>query len=357
MALAIVEVRGVTVQFDRAKVLDSVSLELNRGEALALIGPNGAGKTTLLKVLGGLLTPTTGEVLFRGKEIGEETVDDLRRHATMVFQKPVLFGTTVFKNVAYGLRVRGLSEQEVRERTLEALKLVRMEEYVDRQARSLSGGEQKRVTLAMSIVIEPEILLLDEPTSYLDSEGVRIVEEFIRTVKSQKQTAIVVATHDLLQAVRMTENTALIEAGRLGAIGPSTRLVREELESIAFSTNDYNVFHGVAENGMDSGRRLVKIRLDEAVMIEALAEKVGPVTVRIPPEDIVVSREPVLSSAKNTLRGTVKHIEIDDSIVRLTIDVGIDLVVIITRSSLDTLNVREEDMVYATFKASSVRVY
>ncbi len=353
-----IELVDVTTRFDTTTALEGISLEIEPGESLALIGPNGAGKTTILKILGGLLMPSAGEVRFDGDLARGEVLEKLRLHATMVFQKPVLFGTTVYKNVAYGLRVRGLPENQVSERVLDALGLVQMEDFADRQARNLSGGEQKRVNLAMAIAIDPQILLLDEPTSYLDALGTKIVEGFIQRIREERQTTVVIATHDLFQAVRLTERAAVLEGGQLCQVGPSSQIIREEVEALIFSDQECNVFHGIAKNGTSEGERhLTKIELGEAVTIEALTDTTGEVTVRISPEDIIVSREPVLSSAKNTLRGVIRAIDVDDSIVRLTVDVGIDLVAIITKSSLNLLSMAVGDRVYVTFKASSVRVY
>ncbi len=358
MALAVISLEEITVRFDGVNAVDRANLALERGESLALVGPNGAGKTTLLKVMAGLLVPTSGLMRYKDKPVTTESIDDLRRHATMVFQKPVLFGTTVFKNVAYGLRVRGVPEPDVQERVIEVLKSVQMDTFAERQARTLSGGEQKRVTLAMALALEPEILLLDEPTAYLDSTGSRLIEDLINRLRRERNIAIVIATHDLFQVARLTNRAAFIERGRISKVGPSITLIRDELESIVFSDSTCNIFNGTSERDSTThGLQHTTIVLGDGIRIEALTDRSGNVVVRIPPEDIVISPEPVLSSARNTLHGIIKKIDREDSVVRVTVDVGVDLTATITESSLERLHVKRGDKVCVTFKASSVRVY
>ncbi len=358
--MAVISLTGVTVEFDSTKGLDHINLRVEPGEVLSIIGPNGAGKTTLLRVMAGLQRPSSGLLSFRGRAVTDTELPEFRRRVTMVFQKPILFGTTVFNNVAYGLRIRGVPETEVEQRVTAALEEVGMDGLAGRQARTLSGGEQKRVALAMATVTQPDVLLLDEPTAYLDRDGVALVDDLVRGFRREGRVAVAIATHDILRVAHLSDQTLFLDAGRIRAKGPTREVIREELESLAFGDLTSNLFRGtVVENGTgtESGHRLSRVRIGHATSIDVVTDKSGDVTVRIPPEDIIVSREPVLSSARNSLRGTVTKIEAENSTVLLTVDIGIPLVALITKSSLERLKISQGDSVCVTFKASSVRVY
>lgn len=357
--MGVVELRNVTVDYNSVKALDRVNLQAKPGEMLSLIGPNGAGKTTALRVLAGLLEPSKGAVLYNNERLSGSDLIRLRKRSTLVFQKPTVFSTSVFKNVAYGLRVRDVSESEIEKRVKDALNQVELYDLKERYARSLSGGEQRRLCLAMGIVTEPEILLLDEPTAYLDSESTQIVECVLKELNKKNGTTIVITTHNMIQAEILTRRAILIQNGTVQRTGLINEIIRDQLETLVFDDTTRNIFFGTAEftNGLHFGMRLASIKLNEDVSIEAITDRDGKVTVRIPPEDIVISLGSVLSSARNTLKGRISEISLEDAMALLTVDVGVDLIAQITRNSLENLRVVLDDEVNVTFKASSVRVY
>ena len=357
--MGIVRLEEASVEFGDVRAVDSVTLEVDSRECLAIIGPNGAGKTTLLRVIAGLQWPDRGRVYVRGELIDQAGLPTLRSKTTMVFQKPVLFGTTVFKNVAYPLRQRGIEERIVRRRVAEILALLGLQELQDRYARNLSGGEQKRVAIGMALATDPEVLILDEPTAYLDAHGTMVVEELLRRLQRDQSVAVVIATHDILQVSRLADRIAIMEHGRLEDTGRSLEVLRAGLEEIVMREGPCNVFNGTVVDGRDhGGLRLAEVRLTDDLTIEAITNRTGEVTIRIPPEDLIVSTQPVLSSARNRLQGSIEDIVVeDDTLVRLTVDVGVPLTAVITRDSRDRLRIERGDRVYVTFKASSVRVY
>ncbi len=165
---AIAEMKNLTLCLGGRKVLDDVTLQVQEGEILALLGPNGSGKTTLLKVLAFLLKPESGEVKFQGEKVVDENLERMRLQSTLVFQKTLLFGTNVFNNVAYGLKMRKMSKAAVKEEVERVLALVKLKGFEKRAAKKLSGGEQQRVALARALVLRTKLLLLDEPTANLD---------------------------------------------------------------------------------------------------------------------------------------------------------------------------------------------
>ncbi len=359
MAMGIIKLENVVVSFGSLKALDDVSFSIKEGERFSIIGPNGAGKTTALRVIAGLLKPSEGEVLFHDKLITETNRQELRRQAPMVFQKPTLFKTTLFKNVAYGLRIRGVAENQVKKTVLETLELVQLSDLQDRLARNLSGGEQRRASLAMAIALDTELLLVDEPTAYLDNESAEIVEATLMRLNSERRTTIVMVTHNFLQAEVLANRATILQHGKISKIGTVSEIFRSELEGLLQDEYKGNTFSGVARsnNELDQGRRLVTIELENGVTIEALGKVLGDVTVYLPPQDIIVSREIVLSSARNSLLGKVVRIQTSESTALLTVDVGVDLFVQITNTSKNRLDISVDDEVYVTFKATSVRVF
>jgi len=215
--MSFVKVVGLTKSYNNSEALDNVSLEIERGEIFCIMGHSGAGKTTLLRVLALLEKPDSGEYYFDGEEV--DWNDSLRKSITMVFQIPVMFNTTVFKNVAYGLRIRGYPKLEIEKKVRDVLRLVGLEGYENRKAKSLSGGEKQRVAIARAIVLEPKLLLMDEPTANLDPTNSAIIEEIVKEIVRENKTTIVFSTHNLFQAKRLAHRVAHIHRGRVVEVG------------------------------------------------------------------------------------------------------------------------------------------
>ncbi|MDI6819416.1 MAG: ATP-binding cassette domain-containing protein [Candidatus Hodarchaeaceae archaeon] len=211
------ELRGVVKKYDGISALKGVDLDVREGEALTIVGPNGSGKTTLLRLMAFLDKPTSGEIFYKGMKIGDVNAGVLRGKVTMVFQRTALFDTTVYKNVAYGLELQGRPDGERRRRVGWALDLVGMGGHAERPAKKLSGGEQQRVALARALTLEPELLLLDEPTANLDPASVAAIEEVIKKIRGE--SAVVLATNNLFQAGRLSDRVAYLLDGNLIAKG------------------------------------------------------------------------------------------------------------------------------------------
>jgi tungstate transport system ATP-binding protein len=197
-----------------AFTLEIGALAVRPRETLCLVGPTGAGKSTLLRLLGGLERPTSGQLLWHGRPIGDDLVslESLRRIAT-VHQNPLLLSATVRYNVEYGLKVRGLRRPRDRcEAVLKSLGLIRL---ADQDSRTLSGGQAQLVAIARALVVEPEVLLLDEPTAHLDPATVALVEGLIHEQRQRIGMTVVWATHNLFQARRMACRVGLLLNGQL----------------------------------------------------------------------------------------------------------------------------------------------
>ena len=347
------ELKTVTKMFDSTVALDNVDLKVEEGEILALLGPNGSGKSTLLKILALLENPTRGEVYFHNAKISNRNRERTRMETTMVFQKATLFNTTVYNNIAYGLKIRKVPKNEIQERVNMALKLVRLEGFQKKYAKKLSGGEQQRVALARALILNTKLLLLDEPTANLDPKNASIIEEIITSINREYKTTIVIATHNMFQAKRFPHRIALMENGRIGEIGEPAEIFGKLSKTLASFAALENVFTGNARTATD-GTTIVDI--GDNTQLIATGQHQGQVSLFISPEDIILSKNPFDSSARNMMKGRIVEIQDLDSLVKLKVDVSKLFTVQITKHSFDDMKLNLNAEVYMAFKASSVKI-
>jgi tungstate transport system ATP-binding protein len=349
----IVELRNVTKVYGNLTAVDGITLQVSEAEILALLGPNGSGKSTLLKMLAIVLQPSTGEVYFQGVQVNERNIEQMRMASTLVFQKTVLFTSSVYDNVAYGLKIRKLPERTIEEEVHKALELVRLEGFEKRQAKKLSGGEQQRVALARALVLKTKLLLLDEPTANLDPKNAAIVEEAIGAANRERKITVIIATNNMLQAKNLPTRIALIENGRIGEVGKPQEIFGRLSRTFASFAAVENTLTGEARIAND-GTTLVDIGND--VNIVAVTRKTGRISIFISPDDIILSKNAFSSSARNSFEGSVIEIVDMNSVVKLRVDVGKFFTVHITRRSFEEMNINLGSKVFLTFKASSVQV-
>jgi tungstate transport system ATP-binding protein len=211
----IYQLRDVTKVYEGRTVLAVEQLDIRQGEVFALVGPSGAGKSTLLRLLNFLEDPTSGRICFWDATFGPgQTMDlRLRRRVTTVFQRPILLNRSVLANARFGLQLRG--RRDAGQQVEAALKQVGLLELAAQQARTLSGGEAQRVALARAIVLDPDVLLLDEPTANLDPYNVGLIEEIVRDLNREESTTVVLVTHNVFQARRLANRVALLLEGRI----------------------------------------------------------------------------------------------------------------------------------------------
>jgi len=212
---AIYQLRDVTKEYNGRCVLQVEHLDIRQGEIFALVGPSGAGKSTLLRLLNFLEPPTSGSIRFMGAEFSSSQPIPLKlgRRVTTVFQRPILLNRSVWANVSYGLRLRGQRNSAGQvEATLEQVGLTAL---ARQRARTLSGGEAQRVALARAMVLQPDVLLLDEPTANLDPYNVGLIEDIVRALNRERGTTLVLVTHNVFQARRLAQRVALLLEGRV----------------------------------------------------------------------------------------------------------------------------------------------
>jgi tungstate transport system ATP-binding protein len=380
----LVEVRDLVVVRGTTRVLDIDRLEVAEDETLTVVGPNGAGKSTLLLALARLLHEAQGSLRFRGTAVGPRDELAYRRRIGLVLPDPLLLDASVATNVAAGLRFRGVPRREIAPRVIRWLERLGVGHLADRPARHISSGEAQRVSLARALVLDPDLLLLDEPFSSVDAATrVRLLDDLEALLR---ETAIgcVVVTHDLDEAVRLGDRIAVVIRGRLhqwdrpeqvlrapvdpdvaAFVGTETRLAGRVLEThgeIALVDVDGGRIEA-ASPAMPGRRVLCCLRpedvtlwapgVDEAGMTHAGSET-PPSAPQGAPGSVPVAR--LMSSARNQLRGRVSRLVAQGPLVRVSVDCGFPLVAAITRASATEMGLVEGSPVVATFKASAVHL-
>jgi molybdopterin-binding protein len=307
----------------------------------------------LLKILAFLEKPSSGEVKFQGVTVTDKNAGRMRLQSAMVFQRTMLFSTNVYNNVSFGLRMRKLPKTLVKEEVQKALSLVKLEGFEKRSAKKLSGGEQQRVALARALVLKTKLILLDEPTANLDPKNALIVEEVIGTVNRELKTTIVMATHNMFQAKTLPQRIALISDGKITEVGVPAEIFGKLSKNLASFAAVDNTFAGTAK-ATAAGTTLVDI--GSGVQIEATIQRQGGTSIFISPQDIILSKSAVESSARNVFKGRITEIMDLGSLVKLKVDVGKPFTVQITKRSFSEMGLNLNAEVFIAFKASSVQV-
>lgn len=348
---------GVRQKYRRRVVLDIDRFEVAEGETHALLGPSGAGKSTLLRIVGLLEKPDAGAVTIDGRPVTHRS-RSARLMMAAVFQKPYLFNGTVAENVAYGLKLRGVSVAERDRRVREVVGRVGLDAMADASALTLSGGEAQRVALARALVLEPRILLLDEPLSYLDPLIKRqLVTDFSRILHESGVTTIYV-THDQDEAMVAADRLSIMHEGRFVRTGGVD-------EVMGLPTDEW-----VADFiGMEAPirGRIVGLKDDVAeiscsgVAVHAITPlPIGTeVVVGVRPEDVTLFAADGLpaSSARNILHCVVEAVEPRGATARVRVIAGgLHFAAVVSRASAQELHIEVGHSVVAVFKATAVRV-
>ena len=211
------ELSNVSKQYEGKSILRDCSYSFDEVGIYGLIGPNGGGKSTLLRVCALLEPPDQGTITYVSDGRAVPLNQELRRRITLVLPKVGVFNTSVFKNVAYGLKVRGVPARSIKDKVLGALDFVGMISKKDQRAVTLSSGETQRLGLARALVVEPEVLFLDEPTASIDPHNTTVIEEIILKLRREARTLVIMATHDMEQVKRITDRVIRVEQGRIVA--------------------------------------------------------------------------------------------------------------------------------------------
>lgn len=354
------EARGVTVVLGGVKVLEVPSLAVRPNEVLTVIGPNGSGKTTLLLCLALLLRPATGIVAYRGIPVsGSEHVLRQRRRLAVVFQESLLLNSTVWDNVTLGLRLRGVRSAETRSHARAWLERFGIADLARRQARTLSGGEAKRASLARAFALKPEVLFLDEPFAALDAPTRQALLEEFESVLRETRTTAVMVTHDRNEALVLGDRVAVLMNGFIRQIGPPAEVFSSPVdEEVAGFVEAGNILHGVVAS-QEGGLACVEVGGVQVQVASNLA--VGSrVTAYMHFDDVTLTlpakAPPPATSARNRLTGRIARFLPFGSQVKVTLDCGFMLSAVITRRSWEELGLAPGQEIVASFKATSVHL-
>lgn len=337
MGRPVLRLENLIKRYESGFVLDIPRLEFESGIIYGLVGPNGAGKTTLLNLLNLLEEPTKGEIFFQEHRPAELKPLDIRRKMTMVMEDPFLFHMTVFKNIAAGLKCRSVEKKMWPAMSAEALRTVGLPGFEKRYAPALSRGETQRVAIARALVLKPEVLFLDEPFTNIHQRDIDQLEKLIKTINQEYQTTIVFTTHDLSQAYRLADEVITLVDGRV---------IKGSIE---------NLFKGTVEE-VDGAQF---VRLSPKVSLAVVTEKRGNVHISIAPQEIILSHGEIVSSARNSFKGTIKRVRMEGQIVwvNISVDEGVEFIALITEASSKKMELSVGSDIFLTFKSTSIAIF
>ncbi|MCX6011918.1 MAG: ABC transporter ATP-binding protein [Chloroflexi bacterium] len=330
--------------------LDSIRLEVIRGEYLVVLGPTGAGKTVLLEAIAGLHNITSGEIWLDDKNI--TLFQPEKRGIGIVYQDQALFPhLSVKENIAFGLRVKKLSKEIIDDKISKVSATLSIGGLLNRKPQTLSGGEQQRVALARALVMEPSVLLLDEPLSALDPELREKLQQELKKLHRQFGITIIHVTHDFEEAIMLGQRIVILNQGRIMQVGSPEEIMYEPAsEFIARFTMSRNIFKGVVDQ---TGEDISKV-LVNGTEIQVKGKLEGDVQLVLRPEDIVISAKPAYSVSINSFEGVVSRIVPRGAYTLVTISVPPDFTCLITRHAINDLSLTEGSKVFISFKASSI---
>jgi tungstate transport system ATP-binding protein len=228
-------IENLSKSFGNKKVLHNIDLKIYRGEIFAFMGPSGVGKTTMLRLLNLLEMPTTGKLIFNGNENAILQKNYIMRRMSMLFQRPAVFSTSVFNNVAYGLAIRGVDKKTKEKKVIDALALVGLEGCEKQKALTLSGGEAQRMAFARAIVFKPDVLLLDEPTANLDPANVAKIEDIIKKIRRELGTTIIMASHNIYQVRRLADRVGILLNGELIEVNTKEQIFTHPIDARSYA--------------------------------------------------------------------------------------------------------------------------
>jgi molybdopterin-binding protein len=334
-------------------ILKDVSLEVPQGEYVVIIGPTGAGKTILLETVAGIYPPDSGRINLDGRDITHE--EPRNRNICMVYQDYMLFPhLSVHDNILFGLRNRHMPKPEIERRVEESASLLGISHLLHRRPDTLSGGEQQRTAIARAIVMEPSVLLLDEPLSALDGRTREALRSELKRLHDTLDTTVLHITHNFEEVFSLADRVAVMNQGEIVQVGTPDAVFRKpNCEFIADFVGVENLFKGTCR--MDNGNTVIET--GGLSLVSTTCTRDGEVFVSVRPEDIMVSRARPEISAQNVFRGTVSESVDAGMVMRVVVDAGLPFVVTLTRQAYQDLDIRKGDSVHLIFKAASVHVF
>lgn len=332
------QIKNLIKVYGSRTVLDIPELDFDKEAIYALLGPNGSGKTTLLEILSLLLPPTSGSINYKDIPIDfkANNLTALRREIVMVQQNPVLFTTTVYKNLAFGLKVRGVPKRE-RDRIVEgSLDLVGMGKFLHAEAHKLSGGETQRVAIARALTCTPKVIFFDEPTSNVDVENQIAIERILTEINTQKKISVIFTTHNLTQASRLSRRVISLFEGR------------------KVSSMYENLFSGKII-GEENGEQICLIQ--DKIKISLKTVKEGRVRLAIDPLKITILADQGPPDAKNIFKGAIVQLTDEGEQIRAVAEIGLPLNILLPKTLLKEVSVNIGDSVKIYCPPEAVQIF
>ena len=312
--------------------LSDINVEIKKSHIIAIVGPNGSGKTTLLSILSFLNLPHDGSLKYNDEELGRNNIQRFRKTVGYVQQNPYLLRGSVFKNIEIGLKLQHVDKETRTKKVFEIMQLLDITELSERSSRSLSGGEAQRVAIGQVLVLEPDVLILDEPFSYLDKKSIHDLERIVLALKNDMKKTVIFTTHNQIQAQYLSDDIYSVVKGKL------------------FETHLVNLFSGtldVSNNTFNTGKLLIRIP-DGIKQAEQIA---------IDPKQIVISKEKLDSSMQNSFSGKITGMNEEEGQIKLSIDVNEKIQSTITHKALEKLDLSIGCDVWISFKSSSILIF
>jgi spermidine/putrescine transport system ATP-binding protein len=350
-----VQLEGLTKRYGAFDAVSGIDLDIPPGEFFCLLGPSGCGKTTTLRMIAGFERPSAGRILLDSRDVSNTPPN--RRNVNTVFQNYALFShLTVAENVAFGLRFTRTSKEETRNRVGQALSLVQMEDFRDRKPHQLSGGQQQRVALARALILNPSVLLLDEPLGALDAKLRKTLQVELKALQEQVGVTFVYVTHDQEEALTMADRLAVMSEGRVEQVGTPREVYEEPASSyVADFLGVSNLLDAEAVGETPDGRCRLRAGDLELLASQGHTSSTGPVKVVIRPERVHV--EAPRKTGENRLPGKVERVVYAGPISQLivTLDRGEQIQCMLANDGVGTAFDRGEPVsVYLPYDALRV---
>lgn len=305
---------------------------IEQNAVTALLGANGSGKSTLLNLLAFITMPTRGELYFFNERVSNGQAQGLRRQIAYVQQKPYLFNYTVLQNIELGLKLRGI-DKSLRHARTEALALrLNLQDLLQKRAHELSGGEIQKVAIARALVLQPRVLILDEPFTHLDKESKADIENLIRAIGDAGAQTIIFSTHDQLQARHLASHVCSLDKGQIRPL-PLMNTFRGKVDTV----------NGIFDTG--------KLQIQIPTMIKSGSQ------MAIESTHLVLAKDKLKSSMRNQFQGRVKLLQEVDGEIHVIVEAGESWHAIISHAALNELNINIGEQIYLSFKSSAVQVF
>lgn len=308
----IIELKNVNVAFDGETVLDGIDLSIKDGEFITLLGPSGCGKTTTLRLIGGFLSPDSGDVIFENKRMNG--VPPYKRHVNTIFQRYALFPhLNVYENIAFGLRIKKLPEKQIKARVTEMLELVNLTGLEKRKIETLSGGQQQRIAIARAIANQPRVLLLDEPLAALDLKLRKDMQNELKKIQQELGITFIFVTHDQEEALAMSDRVVVMDGGKIQQIGTPQDIYNEpENAFVADFIGESNIVDGIMRKDF-----LAEFSGKQFTCLDSGFADNEPVDVVVRPEDV-----DIVAPSEGMLEGVVTSVIFLGVHYEIIVDIG-----------------------------------